>query len=221
MRGICVSVYRAAGGAGLAEALSRYGIAVGADDGADEGRALDALLVAGRDLAAVRLVADPAMPIVVVDGPSDAVARAALLDAGAADVLAAPTDPMELAAKLRASTRLRTMAPIGCADLLVDPLARHAERGGKPLPLHPREFALLAALARQRDRPVERMALLGLVWRRRFDPGTNIVAVTVSRLRAKVDHGFARPLIHTVVSGYMLSETQLRADHRSAAVAAR
>jgi hypothetical protein len=49
-------------------------------------------------------------------------------------------------------------------------------------------------------------ALLGAVWRQRFDPGINIVAVTVSRLRAKVDRAFARPLIHAVDGGYMLSD---------------
>ena len=206
MRAVRVSVYRTAGGAGLVEALSWQGIGVGVPVARD-GRSIDALLVGRHDLPAALAATDPATPIVVVDGPADPASRAALLDAGAADILCAPADPIELAAKLRALVRRRAVQPIGCADLLVDPLARHAERGGRPLPLHPREFALLAVLAQQRDRPVERMALLGAVWRRRFDPGTNVVAVTVSRLRAKVDHGFARPLIHTVGGGYMLSET--------------
>ncbi len=214
MRDVAVSIFREAGGPVLIEALAREGVA------AIDGTA-DTILVEARDLAEALLVTDPATPIVVVDGPADPALRANLLDGGAADVLAAPADPAELAARLRALVRRRGVQPIGCADLLVDPIARHAERGGKPLPLHPREFALLAALARQRDRPVERMALIGAVWRQRFDPGTNIVAVTVSRLRAKVDHGFARPLIHTVGSGYMLSETQTTAGGTPAVVAAR
>jgi two-component system OmpR family response regulator len=50
------------------------------------------------------------------------------------------------------------------------------------------------------------MALFQAVWQRRFDPGTNVVAVNMSRLRAKVDHGLARPLIHTVDGAYMLSD---------------
>jgi len=73
-------------------------------------------------------------------------------------------------------------------------------------PSLPRGFVLLAVLAERRDHPVERMTLLGAVWRQRFDPGTKIVAVAVSKLRAKVDHGFARPLIDTVDGGYMLSD---------------
>jgi len=205
MRGVRVRVCRAAVSADLVDGLVREGIRLHAPDDPPA----DALLVAACDPAAALAVTDPATAIVVVvDGPADPVARARLLDAGAADVLAAPTDPIELAARLRALTRRRSVRAIDCGDLRVDPLARHAERGGRALPLHPREFALLAALAQQRDRPVDRMALLGMVWRRRFDPGTNIVSVTVSRLRAKVDHGFARPLIHTVGSGYMLSESQ-------------
>ena len=207
MRGMRVVVFRAAANAELAERLIRAGIGLGPPG--DE--PADALLVAARDLPAALAVADAATAVLVVDGPADALGRAKMLDAGAADVIAAPADPVELAARLRALVRRRQAAAIDCGDLRVDPLARHAERAGRPLPLHPREFALLAALARERDRPVERMALLGTVWRRRFDPGTNIVAVTVSRLRAKVDHGFARPLIHTVGSGYMLSETAVAA----------
>jgi two-component system OmpR family response regulator len=117
-------------------------------------------------------------------------------------VLARPADAIELAARLRALVRLR---PIACADLHIDLVARHATRGGRALPLHPREFALLGHLARHRDRPVDRLVLLRAVWRWRFDPGTNVVAVNVSRLRAKVDHGFACRLIHTIGGGYMLS----------------
>jgi two-component system OmpR family response regulator len=227
MRGVRAAVDRRVGTAGLVEALAREGIAVDAADAWPvealpvDALSIDARLVAAADLAAWLAAGDPATPIVVVDGPADPVARAALLDAGAADVLVAPADPVELAARLRALVRRRTAPPIDCGDLRVDPLARHAERGGRPLPLHPREFALLAALAQRRDTPVERMALLGTVWRQRFDPGTNIVAVTVSRLRAKVDHGFALPLIHTVGSGYMLSETRIVAGGPAAAVAVR
>ncbi len=204
----CVRVAdcRGAAGAELAAALAREGIVVVGGSGGDA-PAIDALLAEARDLPALLASVERATPIVIVDGPGDAIDRARLLDAGAADVVAAPADPVELAARLRALVRLRRMPPIECADLRIDRLARAAERAGRPLPLHPREFALLAALASARGRPVERMALLGAVWRRQFDPGTNIVAVTVSRLRAKVDHGFARPLIHTVGSGYMLSET--------------
>lgn len=142
--------------------------------------------------------------IVVFDAPADPTARIALLDAGAADVVSRGTDPREIAARVRAI--LRRAAPMQCDDLAVDLAARRAARGGRALALHPREFEVLAHLARRRDRIVTRHALYGAVWQRDFDPGTNVVAVAVSRLRAKVDEG-RRRLIHTVAGGYMLSAT--------------
>ena len=52
---------------------------------------------------------------------------------------------------------------------------------------------------------VTREMLLRHVWKRNFDPQTNVVDVHVSRLRGKIDRGFDRPLIHTVRgAGYMI-----------------
>ncbi|HEY0315723.1 MAG TPA: response regulator transcription factor [Sphingomonas sp.] len=186
----------------LLGALARHGVLVQPPDAAD----VDALLVRAGELPRFLMQTAASLPLLVIDGPADPLARAALLDGGAADVLADPADPAELAARLRAVLRTRRMPPIACADLTVDLVDRKAQRAGKPLPLHPREFAVLGELARHRDRPVDRLALFRAVWRRRFDPGTNVVAVTVSRMRAKVDHGFARPLIHTIGGAYMLSD---------------
>jgi two-component system OmpR family response regulator len=44
---------------------------------------------------------------------------------------------------------------------------------------------------------VGREELLASVWGLRFDPGTNVVEVHVSRLRAKLDRGFAVPMLRT------------------------
>jgi two-component system, OmpR family, response regulator len=199
---VTVQVAVVGGGfASLCAGLATLGIAVVTDDAPS----IDALLVSMCLFANVVRETPAALPLIVIDGPADPRERARLLDAGAADVLAEPADPVELAARLRALMRVRRMPPIACADLSIDLLGRNAERNGRPLPLHPREFAVLSELARHRDRPVARLDLFRAVWRRRFDPGTNVVAVTVSRLRAKVDHGFAHPLIHTVGGAYMLS----------------
>jgi two-component system OmpR family response regulator len=47
--------------------------------------------------------------------------------------------------------------------------------------------------------------LLEHVWDLQFDPRTNIVETHMSRLRSKVDRGFATEMIHTVRgAGYML-----------------
>jgi two-component system, OmpR family, response regulator len=58
---------------------------------------------------------------------------------------------------------------------------------------------------RNAGRVVTRTMLLEQVWGYHFDPQTNVIDVHVSRLRAKIDKGFDRPLLHTVRgSGYLL-----------------
>lgn len=79
-------------------------------------------------------------------------------------------------------------------------------RAGRPIALLPREYALLLYLARAGGRCVGRAELLAAIWRLRFDPGTNVIEVHVSRLRAKLDRGFACPMLHTEKGrGYQLT----------------
>jgi two-component system OmpR family response regulator len=129
------------------------------------------------------------------------VARA--LDAGADDAVRLPASPHEIAARLAARLRPRAIA-IG--DLSIDSGARRVTRAGKPLDLLPREYALLLHLAQRPGRCVSRAELLAQVWRLRFDPGTNVVQVHVSRLRAKLDRGFPTPMLRTEKGrGYLLT----------------
>lgn len=90
-------------------------------------------------------------------------------------------------------------------DLVMDLLARRVERAGKEIELQPREFRLLEALLRHAGQVMTRTMLLEKVWDYRFDPQTNVIDVHISRLRQKIDKGFAYPMIHTVRgSGYSL-----------------
>jgi DNA-binding response OmpR family regulator len=73
------------------------------------------------------------------------------------------------------------------------------------IPLTAQEFRLLRHLAENAGRVLSRARLLESVWGMQFDPGTNMVDVYISYLRAKVDKGFDRPLIHTMRGvGYVL-----------------
>ena len=84
-------------------------------------------------------------------------------------------------------------------------LSRRVTRAGKRIELQPREFRLLEYLLRHKDQVVTRTMMLEGVWEYHFDPGTNVVDVHVSRLRRKIDDGFAKPLLHTIRgAGYML-----------------
>lgn len=126
----------------------------------------------------------------------DGASVAGALDAGADDGVALPACPSEIAARLAARLRGRGSA-ILLGPLRIDPVARHVERDGRALPLLPREYALLRYLARAQGRCVGRAELLAAVWGLHFDPGTNVVEVHVSRLRAKLDRGFAAPMLVT------------------------
>lgn len=90
--------------------------------------------------------------------------------------------------------------------LTLDRLKRTVARDGELIALQPVEFRLLEYLMRQEGRVVTRTMLLENVWDFNFDPRTNIVETHISRLRSKVDKGYARALIQTVRgAGYRLS----------------
>ena len=152
-----------------------------------------------RDVAAVLRAWEPGIrirsrvpEIAVADCPAW---LAAALDAGAADAVSHPVNPFELAARVDVRVRSHMPGDTRIGDLRIDRVHRAVARAGIPIPLVPREFALLLYLVERRGEFVSRRELLEQVWGLRFDPGTNVVAVHVSKLRAKIDRGFATPMI--------------------------
>ena len=131
------------------------------------------------------------------------------LDTGADDYLTKPFAFSELQARLEAIMRRGSAKAIETvlrvADLEFDLLSREVRRAGRRLELLPREMRLLEYLMRHAGQVVTRTMLLEAVWDYHFDPQTNVIDVHVSRLRQKLDRGFARPLIHTIRgAGYSL-----------------
>ncbi len=93
------------------------------------------------------------------------------------------------------------------ADLGLDRLSHSVTRGGQAIPLQPREFRLLEYLMQHAGQVVTRTMLLENVWDYHFDPQTNVIDVHVSRLRAKIDKNFDKPLLHTVRgAGYTIRD---------------
>ncbi|SEL88148.1 two component transcriptional regulator, winged helix family [Sphingomonas palmae] len=152
-------------------------------------------------------VETPVIVLSALGAPED---RIKGLTGGADDYLTKPFTFAELLARIRLLIRrgAPSNAPdtlLRCDDLEMDLLARRVRRGGKAIDLQPREFRLLEFLLRHVDQVVTRTMLLEGVWDYHFDPGSNVIDVHLSRLRKKVDEGFARPLLHTVRgAGYRL-----------------
>lgn len=127
----------------------------------------------------------------------DEAALADGLDAGADDAVLEHAHPVEIVARMLALLRgPRHAGMLTIGDLTIDRAARRAWRGGVALHLLPREYAVLACLADHAGSTISREALLRAVWDRAFDPGTNVVQVQMSRLRAKLDAA-GPPLLHT------------------------
>src|SRR5690606_22504873 len=96
------------------------------------------------------------------------------------------------------STRLRY------GDLELDLARRTATRGGAPIRLSSKEFSLLEFLIRNPNRVLSRTTLGQRVWDLNEEPTSNVIDVYISMLRRKVDRGFDKPLIHTVIgTGYL------------------
>jgi two-component system OmpR family response regulator len=154
-------------------------------------------------------VKTPVLLLTALDGIDQ---RVEGLDAGADDYLVKPFAFVELMARLNALARRpppqEVVTHLQVGDLYMDLLKRSVTRASMRIELQPREFQLLEYLMRHAGRVVTRTMLLENIWNFHFEPQTNIVETHMSRLRAKVDRGHPRELIHTVRgSGYMLSET--------------
>ena len=149
----------------------------------------------------------PVLLLTAKDGVED---RVTGLDAGADDYLVKPFAFDELLARLRVMMR-RASASVSdvftVADLTVDCAARTACRGGVPVTLSSKEFAILEHLVRNRGIVLSREKISHHVWNYDYEGGSNVVDVYIRYLRKKLDDGFSKKLIHTVRGvGYVLRE---------------
>ena len=131
---------------------------------------------------------------------------------GADDYLVKPFAFEELLARIDAVTRRHARNDEGAApavlqrgDLRIDLAAHRVWRGAAEIQLTAQEYRLLVALAEAAGRVLSRPHLLERVWDTHHDPGTNVVDVYVSYLRAKIDTPGKPRLVHTVRGvGYVL-----------------
>jgi DNA-binding response OmpR family regulator len=186
----------------VARSLEREGFlvdtAVTAHDGGELGRSaeysliiLDMILPDGHGISVLKTVRESgsATPILVVSGEGDTDTIVNALDAGADDYLQKPFSDEDLRARVRSLFHRRHLSgppTVSCGNLLLNRKDRYASVAEKRLQLTSKEYTLLEYMVVNRDKVVPRADLLKKVWRFDFDPGTNMVDVNVSRLRAKL-----------------------------------
>jgi two-component system, OmpR family, response regulator len=147
-------------------------------------------------------------PILLLTARGDVDDRVRGLDAGADDYMAKPFAVAELRARLRALNRRGAPArppQVSVSGLELDPASRSVTREGTDLRLTRREYALLELLVRNAGTVVTRDQIVAKIWDFASEVGSNVVDVTVRRLRGKVDRPFGTHSIVTVRGvGYML-----------------
>ncbi|GBG03466.1 DNA-binding response regulator [Azospira sp. I13] len=134
------------------------------------------------------------------------------LQAGADDYLVKPFAFSELIARiqglLRRSAPQQPEAPsnrLTLHDLEMDLVRRKVLRNGQRIDLSAKEFLLLSLFLRKQGEVLSRTEIAEQVWDMNFDSNTNVVEVSIKRLRAKMDTPFETPLLHTVRGmGYIL-----------------
>jgi DNA-binding response OmpR family regulator len=199
--------------AAVADGLRDNGMAVDvAPDGGAALAKLDAnaydVVILDRDLPVVHgdvvcrsLSQDPTAPMVLMlTAAAELSDRLDGLQLGADDYLAKPFAFAELVLRVRALARRgRGRAPVFARqDLVMDTLRRAVARSGQPISLSVKEYGVLEVLLAADGGVVSHEELLERVWDEYADPFTNVVAVTVMRLRRKLGQP---PLIETVTGG--------------------
>jgi DNA-binding response OmpR family regulator len=199
----------------IAEGLRDAGMAVDVvNDGSaaleNSGHTAYDVIILDRDLPIVhgdqvcRSLAGKAARILMLTAAAEVDDRVNGLELGADDYLGKPFAFHELVARVRALGRRAPSAPpiVRHADLTVDRARHRVSRSGLPLSLTRKEFGILEILLAADGGVVSAEELLEHVWDANADPFSNIVPVTMARLRRKLGEP---PLIETVIGrGYRL-----------------
>jgi DNA-binding response OmpR family regulator len=159
---------------------------------------------------------EKATPIMVFTGLDRVADRVKALELGADDCLTKPFIYSEFLAHIHALLRRgNALEPhlFSVADLQVDPVNHKVVRNGLRIDLTPKEFNLLLLLLRHCGNVISHTSIAEQVWDMNFDSDTNVVEVTVHRLRSKIDDLFETKLLHTVRGvGYVLEHRKCLSD---------
>lgn len=127
------------------------------------------------------------------------------LDTGADDYLAKPFSFEVLLARVLALLRRpheTTGEVLQAGDLSLNPTTKQVIRGGKPISLSTKEYALLEYMLRNQNRVLSKNNIMSHVWDFDADILPNTVEVFIAYLRAKVDRPFPGPALIQTVRGF-------------------
>jgi two-component system copper resistance phosphate regulon response regulator CusR len=151
-------------------------------------------------------------PVLILTAKDSVEDRVTGLELGADDYLVKPFAFSELLARARTILRrppIREPATLRVGDLELDLAGHKATRAGRRLDLTTREFVLLSLLVRRSGEVLTRTLIAQSVWDMHSPSDTNVVDVSVRRLRSKLDDPFPRKLLRTVRGvGYVLENPE-------------
>jgi two-component system, OmpR family, KDP operon response regulator KdpE len=149
--------------------------------------------------------------IIVVSAREDTAEKVAALDLGADDYLTKPFDTEELLARVRTALRHRAAGDDGQTRLAFDNIEidlerRRVRRGGEDVHFSPKEYEVLAQLARRPDRVIGHRELLRTVWGAAHEDHVDYLRIVVRNLRQKLENDPSRPvrIINELGVGYRL-----------------
>jgi len=137
--------------------------------------------------------------------------KVAALDLGAIDYVTKPFDTEELLARVRVALRSRRVAEGGksqveAGDVSIDLVQRRIHRRGEEVHLTPKEFIVVAELARFPGRVITHEKLLAAVWPRDYERHIEYLRVIVRNIRQKLEDDPASPsvIVNELGVGYRL-----------------
>ena len=164
----------------------------------------------GLELVA-KLRGDPGLPVIVVSARDDTEQKVAALDLGAADYVTKPFDTDELLARVRAALRQKLASEaerqvVEAGGMTIDLFRRAVSRDGAQVHLSPKEYAVLAELAKNPGRVLTHKHLLRAVWGPAHEDQTEYLRVAVRALRQKLERVPSQPqiIINEPAVGYRL-----------------
>ncbi|WP_116091608.1 response regulator [Sphingomonas crusticola] len=137
--------------------------------------------------------------------------KVAALDLGAIDYVTKPFDTEELLARVRVALRSRLVADGGrslieAGGVTIDLVQRRIHKNGQEVHLTPKEFMVVAELARFPGRVITHDKLLAAVWPNDYERHIEYLRVIVRNIRQKLEDDAASPtvIVNELGVGYRL-----------------